>query len=1525
MAATDVFYRDQRTLNVAFAVSCVAMLFTMVWMFADDFNRPYKRDQKVFRTVEEELSKRTVLGLAPDQDKQKEIVESEAAVVKARQVVEQLKPQILSAVSKLLPIKAKTETELQNTKADYDSRVSYYNIAVENSKDGPRNSDAIRLKAEADTLLVAMNAKRKELEDKVEELNSYNNVEFDTVAGPMSLNAAQKKLKELEAAHKKLTGDFDRFVKLTAQKRWGLADSFRGLPIIDGFAPPVKIKQTFHDDLPIDYGGFKYVTRYDRCTTCHLGIDKPTFDKALVARLATDPTKDEELQKQFKNAEVLLEERQKENSDRKQDVNALRPERLRPQLVNMSQAQISMFATHPRLDLFVEANSKHPMEKFGCSSCHNGQGSATGFVDATHTPNDIPTEHQWVKEHDWRSIHDWDFPMYPKRFAEAACMKCHHQIESLVTDGSKVEAPKLVKGYTLARELGCFGCHEISGVKSGRWVGPDLRLEPDPPLESLSPAERAKKLADPANPPGSQRKVGPSLFRIAEKTNDEWAAKWIKAPRVFRPDTKMPHFYQQANNVAEVLPDDQKQFPDAEVRSITHYLFTKSQANLTAISAAAKRSVEDIKADEKLIEELTAKLAKADEMADADKRDANRKLVAAKERLAAAAQPRPANESVQLPEAAADQVEKGRHLFATKGCVACHKHEGIETAGPNAADGKPQPSLIGESNFGPDLTRIAAKFDAKNNRKWLVQWLLNPTAHSPRTLMPSVHLNTEEADTIAGWLLAQTPKADPVWDALIVDKPDTAALKAMAQMYLRKAGLVTREIKEVLDTGFSKDQLAYRADDADEHELFAPLDDGKLMMYIGKKAINNLGCFACHNIPGFESAKPIGVALNDWGNKDPARIAFEDSANYVEERYNIIPSWKKTEEEADHGKDAHGNEHGHAKPKGKPLERFAPYDTSAPSLYEEYFADMLQHGHQHREGFLHLKLMSPRAYDYNRIKDWNDRARMPQFKFARIKKAEGESDADFAHREAQEEADAREAVMTFVLGLIAEPIPAKFVYQPTGDRLAEIKGHKVIERFNCTSCHLIGPGQFDLNISDDKLKLADGSTTTAKALVMEKLIAAHKMFMENEASDPKDRPYPEHVAWAVKPPLENAEKLRARGVLTVTNDGDKDASAIRLSDALTFRYTDADTKKEVLATIPANTATPVFLVPEATKETAPAFGGRFALLLRHYLTEWDAKVYGDPTPIIKLEDDQGQALNGYAAIPPTLFFEGERVQPDWLYQFLLNPKPIRKVPVLQMPKFSLSDDDAMALVNYFTAVNRLHDPALGLTGPYAKIEQRDEQYLLNKTKEYVAKLKANNLYDDRVKELKPVWAQAAKDALTAAEMRLPLVKIGKDEAKIKEAETEISMLKSQVGANDFPAHKARWEEREAYVADAWKLVTYSGNLCLTCHQVGPALPSDYRAPNLDKAWERLRPEWTERWISHPQRLMPYASLMAPNYKPAEAKKHTDEKVFVGTPDDQIIASRDLIMMYPMIADWPVIKFRVGPTAFGAPAATAETK
>src|SRR6185312_11419792 len=52
---------------------------------------------------------------------------------------------------------------------------------------------------------------------------------------------------------------------------------------------PTKIKQLWLPDLTIDYGGFKDVPRYDRCISCHLGIDRGTFDHTSLTRLTRSP------------------------------------------------------------------------------------------------------------------------------------------------------------------------------------------------------------------------------------------------------------------------------------------------------------------------------------------------------------------------------------------------------------------------------------------------------------------------------------------------------------------------------------------------------------------------------------------------------------------------------------------------------------------------------------------------------------------------------------------------------------------------------------------------------------------------------------------------------------------------------------------------------------------------------------------------------------------------------------------------------------------------------------------------------------------------------------------------------------------------------------------------------------------------------------------------------------------------------------------------------------------------------------
>ncbi len=365
------------------------------------------------------------------------------------------------------------------------------------------------------------------------------------------LDGPQQAVNQAEDELKKVTASFDRYAKVTAQKRWKFGDRFRTLPILDAFESPTKIKQLWLPELTIDYGGFKDVPRYDRCISCHLGIDRGTFDHASIARLTRPPEvvqkdldkararraelKDDAPENEVKRADARIDqfgERAGERAGMQDRLTQARemlmarakienlgfdPGDLPKQVrwLNLTAGQVTQYAAHPRLDLFVDANSAHPMEKFGCTACHNGQGSATDFVLAVHTPADAAQEEEWHKEYGWSHSHFWDFPMLSSRFIESSCLKCHHEVTDLIRHGSKDEAPKLLRGYELVRENGCFGCHEISGIKAGREVGPDLRLEPQPALDVPDAGRAGQGQVRPAQParPVSQGRSQPAPHR----------------------------------------------------------------------------------------------------------------------------------------------------------------------------------------------------------------------------------------------------------------------------------------------------------------------------------------------------------------------------------------------------------------------------------------------------------------------------------------------------------------------------------------------------------------------------------------------------------------------------------------------------------------------------------------------------------------------------------------------------------------------------------------------------------------------------------------------------------------------------------------------------------------------------------------------------------------------------------------------------------------------------------------------------
>ena len=52
--------------------------------------------------------------------------------------------------------------------------------------------------------------------------------------------------------------------------------------------------------------------------------------------------------------------------------------------------------------------------------------------------------------------------------------------------------------------------------------------------------------------------------------------------------------------------------------------------------------------------------------------------------------------------------------------------------------------------------------------------------------------------------------------------------------------------------------------------------------FVARRTIGKYGCFGCHDIPGFEDAKPIGTALVDWGRKETSKLAFENIHKFLE-------------------------------------------------------------------------------------------------------------------------------------------------------------------------------------------------------------------------------------------------------------------------------------------------------------------------------------------------------------------------------------------------------------------------------------------------------------------------------------------------------------------------------------------------------------------------------------------------------------------------------------------------------------------
>jgi cytochrome c1 len=226
--------------------------------------------------------------------------------------------------------------------------------------------------------------------------------------------------------------------------------------------------------------------------------------------------------------------------------------------VNLTAADMggeAAFVSHPNRDLL----KIHDPERFGCSTCHGGNGRGTTSVEKAHG----------------RYKH-WLWPLHDKENVQAGCNSCHNR--DRVTAGADV----LNHAKDLYQSRGCVGCHryegfdrESDGLSAARQSIKTLELEREARLKEIREAIQASESDKTSTEEAraflrrsdelrqmisqldtrisefdtqskhlmqDQKKVGPNLKEIKAKLRKEWLPMWLFDPQAFRPGTKMPAF-----------------------------------------------------------------------------------------------------------------------------------------------------------------------------------------------------------------------------------------------------------------------------------------------------------------------------------------------------------------------------------------------------------------------------------------------------------------------------------------------------------------------------------------------------------------------------------------------------------------------------------------------------------------------------------------------------------------------------------------------------------------------------------------------------------------------------------------------------------------------------------------------------------------------------------------------------------------------------------------------------------------------
>ena len=334
----------------------------------------------------------------------------------------------------------------------------------------------------------------------------YNATDAEIADG---ITAAQAALQALQADKAK----YDEVARLQEKLNsvGGIKRTFLGSLLENPFRETRTITQYYLED-------FNHTA--DRCATCHFSADRSGYEQSAQETFEIEGDGENPVVHRLKHSSVKVgsENLVIDGFDAEADEYTLEengtltfsdPDVFGEIEISYETGYRSVLQTHPERDVLL---GKHPIDRFGCTPCHGGQGQAL-TAKAAHA---LTHAEYWLSPVLGLDEHTGRKSKETKGYMESNCRRCHDGVMMLDydvipgTDQPKDYAPNLTKGLALFEDLGCHGCHAVEGYSA---------------IENIA-------------------KVGPSLAKVGSKVKDTaWLESWIKKPEAYLPNATMPNFF----------------------------------------------------------------------------------------------------------------------------------------------------------------------------------------------------------------------------------------------------------------------------------------------------------------------------------------------------------------------------------------------------------------------------------------------------------------------------------------------------------------------------------------------------------------------------------------------------------------------------------------------------------------------------------------------------------------------------------------------------------------------------------------------------------------------------------------------------------------------------------------------------------------------------------------------------------------------------------------------------------------------